>query len=522
MVRRASDLPSVTNLNLDARPLEAILIAMRACDGTELDAKRIASGIADIPEGWDQWSNYVGALKAICVMGTDNRLTQRGEELADLVEAGNVAGMKRRLASTLLTETSLGQVVHVLGYVAPYYSGAALIDQTMRVLEMAFGVAVPNRKQLFNYTFKLLRNVGIVDEQNRPDRTAVAAAYGLDPFATCESLSSLSRDRLLVMQALVRNADKGWIRADALKDWIKDEYGVLLEVGRGGAALGLRLSELGLAEIQGGVGRGSRDTELRITQGALEEFLQSPLGKTYILRDNFESGNLFGHLDDIVGKTLAQLVGELAGDSPAETLEVVAAKIAFDLGCVDITIRSRAVSAELGAEGERDVLATIEYPFPYRVQIQCKAHEGSIGTADLYRELALALVSNNVRTILFFSTSGYTASTRATQRAITNAFPSLTFALFDGADLERLSAGEDAHDVIRERIREVSEIQRQIEEALSPRQLLQVASALESAGVEAGQRETIMYTLWPPIVDDLVVEDDQEAADALGEGGPKE
>jgi hypothetical protein len=489
-------LPFLTNLDLDQFPLEAVLPRLARAH-TALQAKRAVTG-QTATRRWDQTSNYLTSLGHLGLWSKTSGLTELGRELAGLAKSPQT--MKRRLAQHVMGATTLGLVVRALYYTAPTYAGDALVRESMRTLEVAFNVDVQGRKQLFYYTFSFLRHIGLLDAHNVPVKSQVNAALNLDADRYLNTLASLDREEAVLMEALIRVFDEGPVTAQQLKERIRRETGEVLETGLGGKGLGKRLKNKGLISVVGGKGKGARDTRLRVASETVKDFLVSPLARAHLIRANFEAGGLLAHLGAIVRDPLKKVISELRRNqrSKGSQLEIVAAKIAFKLGCTDITLRSRLAVPAAIAEGEKDVLATLPRPVPYRMLVQCKAHRSPLGTSVLYRELAIALLSTNVKTILFFSTGGFQESTLLMQRACLRAFPFLTVALFDDHDLDRLASGEPPTRVVFERLRQVTEQQRVLEEALSPRQLRSVKSAMVEAGIPNGKAAGVIDLLWRP------------------------
>jgi hypothetical protein len=488
-------LPSLTNLDVEQFPLRPTLRRLRTAGANILAQKRAVTGRPRASRRWDQTTNYLTALRALGIL-TREGLSPIGAELAN----ASADEFNSQLAQHVMTRTSLGIVVRVLQYVAPHYAGDALIRETMRTLEVAFNVQVPARKQLFNYIFRFLRSIGLTNADNIPNRGFISAALGFAPDPYLDTLATISREEALVLQELIVLADEGPVRAERLKARLRERYDEVLEVGVGGQGLGRRLASRGLVRISGGAGRGNRGTHLSLRSSVVKNFLASPLARAYLVRANFEAGGLLANLRELIGCPLSTLIRRMQRNPDnGRALELVAAKIALKLGCSDITIRSRLTLPNVVAEGEKDVLATIPRPLPYRLLIQCKAHRTAVGTADLYREIAVALLSTQVRTILFFSTHGYRGSTKLMQRACLRAFPYLTVVLFDGQDLATIGRGvQDAAQLVGSRLRQVAQEQRIVEEVLSPRQIRLVRKVLGDVGIPAGRIRQIVDALWQP------------------------
>lgn len=492
-------LPFVTNFDTDGYPLHEVLPRILASDGTKRGHAEAVTGKKLPPKIPGAVENYLTALGNLGLR-SNGELSAVGKNLALAATKHSADEMYVQLRRHLLEATPIGLVLQALQYLSPSHGGDSLISECARTLEVAFGVEVPNRRQSFPFLFKFLRSVGLLDADNIPVDANVKAALRLDVDSYLSLLARITPHEKTLLETMLRHAPAKWVPAEDVKRWIRSETGEILEVGRGGKGIGARLEAAKILELRGGNGKGARDTEMRLKggkDGPVATFLRSPWARAYLVRASYETGGLLANLDKLVGGSLPSLLKQADKDPNAgELLEMIAARIAFSIGCHDITIRSRMVAPGMEVEGEKDVIATIPKPFPTRLLVQCKDHEAPMGTAVLYRELAIALMSTNVRTILFFSKTGYTPKTRAMQRLCMQAFPFLNIALFDGEDLGRLRKGDDVTEVVYRRIEEVAALRARLEGALDARQLRHVAAAMEQAGVDHEQRQAVVEALW--------------------------
>lgn len=494
---RSRKLPYVTNLDTTQYPLERVLPRIARVESAAQPAiMRAVTGSRVRASAAGKINNYLSALKSLGLLATDNRLTPFGRDLVPL--ASNPRTFKRALRQHILTKTNLGIMARVLQYTGPAYSGNDLVRECARTLEVAFDIEVPSRNQLFSYAFSFLRYLDLLDSHNVPRRSAVREAFGLNTDRYLDMLAHLRPSEATMLGELLPVADEGMIRVEDLKRRIRESTGEILEVGLGAAGLAKRLRKKGFVRVTGGRGHGARDTKVGLRNAVIRTFLSSPLAQRYLIRANAEAEGLLAHLDEIVATPMGDLLRRMRRyPNAGRLLELVAAKIAFKLGCRDITIRSRLTLPNVLAAGERDVLATLDRPLPYRMVIQCKAHNAPMGTAALYRELAASLLSPQIRTILFFSSGGYQDATVRMQRACLQAFPFLTIALFDEADLDALAEGEDAPKVVFARLREIAEYQQTLDDSLTPRQMRSVRKVLGEAKVPANLIHEVMNRLWP-------------------------
>lgn len=371
-------------------------------------------------------ANVITGMRQYGILGPGKNvlsLTPLGEDLRSLLAQGSGREAADLLASYLLTEAGGIDVLRAAEAVTRrdgFVRGQAVANE-LRLR----GYDIPNNNSSASKMRQWLEWSGVVDAEWKVDngRLRALVGYGLDEVADWQSLTWTQRAYLEVLHDVSTGAPEAWFPAKQILSII-DERAVQFDRAQARKTIYEPLAKAGWIELSSASdGRHSKGGDIK----QAPKGLSFDFGAVGIL----PADPLPASLQEALNQDLTFVLAELKSDDTGRkgiALEVLAARIARDLGLVPRQLRVRGV--ETGG-AEVDLLAERSGFSFERWTVQCKNQRAPVSVSVVAKEAGVAAVLRS-NVVLIVTTSTFTKSARAFAKSV-NEISAAQIMLLDGA-----------------------------------------------------------------------------------------